>query len=162
MKLGSGVAPVPDFLEQGIQVGIGTDGCASNNDLDMFSEIDTAAKIHKLAAQNPALMDAKTVVRMATVGGAEVLGLHHDIGSLEPGKKADVIILNWKQPHLTPTYNYYSHLVYSATGHDVQSVIIDGKVVMRHRNLLTVDEDAVLVAVENIGGKIKKATALPQ
>jgi 5-methylthioadenosine/S-adenosylhomocysteine deaminase len=162
MKLGSGVAPVPDFLAHGIPVGIGTDGCASNNDLDLFSEMDTAAKIHKLAARNPAVMDAKAVVKMATVGGAEVLGLHHEIGSLEPGKKADIIILNWRQPHLTPTYNYFSHLVYSATGHDVQSVIVDGKVVMRDRQIVTADENEALDAVEEIGKEIKKGMALSQ
>ena len=92
----------------------------------------------------------------------EALGLHHEIGSLEPGKKADIIILNWRQPHLTPTYNYYSHLVYAATGHDVQAVIVDGKVVMRDRQIMTAHENEALDAVEEIGKEIKKGMALPQ
>lgn len=156
MKLASGVAPVPELLRLGIPVGLGTDGCASNNNLDMLSEMDTCGKIHKLMGKNPSLMDAKTVVKLATLGGAEVLGLKDKIGSLEPGKQADIIILDWKQPHLTPVYNYYSHLVYSATGHDVRSVIIDGKLVMDNRQVLTVNEEATITAVDEIGEKIKK------
>ncbi len=140
MKLASGVAPVPEFLKLGIPVGLGTDGCASNNNLDLFSEMDTAAKIHKLARKDPSVMDAKTVVKLATIGGAEVLGLKDKIGSLELGKKADIIILDWKQPHLTPVYNYYSHLVYSATGHDVRTVMVDGTVIMDNQQILTVNE----------------------
>jgi 5-methylthioadenosine/S-adenosylhomocysteine deaminase len=158
MKLASGVAPVPDLLKLGIPVGLGTDGCASNNNLDMLSEMDTAAKIHKAVRKDPAVMDAKTVVRMATLGGAEVLGLHNAIGSLEAGKKADIIILDWSQPHLTPVYNYYSPIVYSATGHDVLSVIIDGKVVMRNRQILTAHESEAMRAVKEIAERIKKET----
>ncbi|MCD6352942.1 MAG: amidohydrolase [Proteobacteria bacterium] len=156
MKLASGVAPVPHFLRLGIPVGLGTDGCASNNNLDMISEMDTAAKVHKLNSKNPAIMDAKTVVRMATIGGAEVLGLQNKVGSLEPGKKADIIILDLKQPHLTPVYNYYSHLVYSASGHDVITVLINGKVIMHNRKVVTVNEKETLAAVEEIGKEIKK------
>jgi len=156
MKLASGVAPVPDFLKLGIPVGLGTDGCASNNNLDLFSEMDTAAKIHKLARKDPSVMDAKTVVKLATIGGAEVLGLYDKIGSLELGKKADIIILDWKQPHLTPVYNYYSHLVYSASGHDVLTVMVDGTVIMDNRQILTVNEKEVISEVEKIGEKIKK------
>ena len=156
MKLASGIAPVPEFLKLGIPVGLGTDGCASNNNLDLFSEMDTAAKIHKLARKDPSVMDAKTVVKLATIGGAEVLGLRDKIGSLEPGKKADLIILDWKQPHLTPVYNYYSHLVYSATGHDVRTVMVGGKVIMDNRRILTVNENEVMSEVEKIGEKIKR------
>jgi 5-methylthioadenosine/S-adenosylhomocysteine deaminase len=159
MKLASGVAPVPEFLKLGIPVGLGTDGCASNNNLDLFSEMDTAAKIHKLVRKDPSLMDAKTVVKLTTIGGAEVLGLKDKIGSLETGKKADLIILDWKQPHLTPVYNYYSHLVYSATGHDVRTVIVDGKVIMNNRQILTVNEKEVISEVEKIGEEIKKRRA---
>jgi len=156
MKLASGVAPVPDFLKFGIPVGLGTDGCASNNNLDLLSEMDTAAKIHKLARKDPSLMDAKTVVKMATIGGAEVLGLYDKIGSLELRKKADIIIMDWKQPHLTPVYNYYSHLVYSASGHDVRTVMVDGTVIMHNQQILTVNEKEVISEVEKIGEEIKK------
>ena len=156
MKLASGVAPIPEFLNLGIPVGLGTDGCASNNNLDLFSEMDTAAKIHKLVKKDPSVMDAKTVVKMATIGGAEVLGLKNKTGSLEPDKKADIIILDWKQPHLTPVYNYYSNLVYSASGHDVQTVIVDGTVIMDNRRILTVDEKEVIAEVEKISEEIKK------
>ncbi|MBN2468786.1 MAG: amidohydrolase [Deltaproteobacteria bacterium] len=158
MKLASGVAPIPDFLQNGIPVGLGTDGCASNNNLDMLSEMDTAAKIHKLCRKDPTVMDAKTVVRMATRGGAEVVGLDKEIGSLEPGKKADIIILDLKQPHMTPIYNYYSHLVYSASGHDVVTVLIDGRVVMDNREILTVNEKDAVTAVGEIGKTIKRRT----
>jgi 5-methylthioadenosine/S-adenosylhomocysteine deaminase len=101
-------------------------------------------------------MDAKTVVKLTTIGGAEVLGLKDKIGSLELGKKADIIILDWKQPHLTPVYNHYSHLVYSATGHDVRTVMVDGTVIMDNRQILTVNEKEVISEVEKIGEKIKK------
>ena len=103
-------------------------------------------------------MDAKTVVKMATIGGAEVFGFKDKLGSLEAGKKADLIILNWSQPHLTPVYNYYSHLVYSACGHDVQTVIIDGKIVMHNQKILTVDEKEVLATAKKIGEKIKSSS----
>jgi 5-methylthioadenosine/S-adenosylhomocysteine deaminase len=158
MKLASGIAPVPDFLERGVTVGLGTDGCASNNNLDLFSEMDTAAKLHKVARKDPAIMDARTVVRMATIEGARVLGLEDEIGSLEPGKKADLIILDWNQAHLTPTYNYYSHLVYSATGRDVIAVMVDGKMVMEDRKILTVNEKDALSAVEEIGEEVGRYT----
>jgi 5-methylthioadenosine/S-adenosylhomocysteine deaminase len=156
MKLASGVAPVPDLLACGIPVGLGTDGCASNNNLDMFSEMDAAAKVHKLVRKDPSVMDAHTVVRMATIGAAEVLGMQDTIGSLEPGKQADIIILDWRRPHLTPVYNYYSHLVYTASGHDVCSVLVDGKLLMHDRKVLTVDEGEVMAEVNRIGERIKK------
>ena len=156
MKLASGIAPVPDLLEQGVTVGLGTDGCASNNNLDLFSEMDTAAKIHKVVRKDPAVMDARTVLRMATIDGARVLGLDDRIGSLEPGKKADIIILNWNQAHLTPTYNYYSHLVYAASGRDVVSVMVDGRLLMEGGCVLTVNEQDALAAVRTIGREIAK------
>ncbi len=144
MKLASGVAPVPDLLARNIVVGLGTDGCASNNNLDLFQEMDTAAKLHKVHRLDPTVMPATVVLRMATLGGAGVLGMENEIGSLEPGKKADVIILDLNRPHLQPVYNLPSQLVYSATGADVRDVIIDGKVVMEDRKLLTLDEDEIL------------------
>jgi 5-methylthioadenosine/S-adenosylhomocysteine deaminase len=144
MKLASGVAPVPDLLARGVTVGLGTDGCASNNNLDLFQEMDSAAKLHKVHRLDPTVMPSQTVLEMATLGGARVLGLEKEIGSLETGKKADVIVLDLNRPHLQPVYNLASHLVYSATGADVRDVIIDGKVVMESRRLLTLDEGKIL------------------
>jgi len=157
MKLASGVAPVPDMLKAGISVGLGTDGCASNNTLDMIKEMGTAAKLHKVARLDPTVMDAQTVVRMATIEGAKVLGMGKDIGSLEAGKKADIIIIGLDKPHLTPLYNEYSHLVYAASGADVDTVIINGKVVMENRRLLTINEDEVMRKVREIAVRVKQS-----
>ncbi|MEA1949626.1 MAG: amidohydrolase [Thermodesulfobacteriota bacterium] len=139
MKLASGIAPVPQMLSQGLTVGLGTDGCASNNNLDLFSEMDTAAKLHKVNTLDPTVMDALTVLKMATIQGARALGLQDITGSLEVGKKADVIVIDTHKPHLTPMYNATSHLVYAARGSDVRHSIINGKPVMEDRKLLTLD-----------------------
>jgi 5-methylthioadenosine/S-adenosylhomocysteine deaminase len=155
MKLANGVAPVTKLLERGVPVGLGTDGCASNNNLDMLAEMDSVAKLHKLYRKDPTVMDAKTVVRLATRGGARVLGLEEHIGSLEPGKKADLIGLDLDKPHLTPMYNIYSHLVYAASAADVTLSIIDGRIVMRNHELLTLDVEWVMAEVRAIAKKIK-------
>ncbi|MBW2013014.1 MAG: amidohydrolase [Deltaproteobacteria bacterium] len=139
MKLASGIAPVPEMLSQGLTVGLGTDGCASNNNLDLFSEMDTAAKLHKVNTLDPTVMDALSVLKMATIQGARALGLHQITGSLEVGKKADVIVIDTHKPHLTPMYNAASHLVYAARGNDVRHSIINGQPVMEDRKLLTLD-----------------------
>jgi 5-methylthioadenosine/S-adenosylhomocysteine deaminase len=144
MKLASGIAPVPKMLSLGIKVGLGTDGCASNNDLDMFTEMDMAAKLHKIQTMDPTVMDAVTVLRMATIEGARALGLADMTGSLEVGKKADVIVVDTNKPHLTPMYNPYSQIVYSATGTDVSHSIINGRLVMENRQLLTLDLDEIM------------------
>jgi len=157
MKLASGIAPVPDMLKAGITVGLGTDGCASNNTLDMIREMSTAAKLHKVGRLDPTVMDAQTVVRMATISGAKALGMDHVTGSLAIGKKADIIILGLNKPHLTPIYNDYSHLVYAACGADVDTVVIDGKVIMENRQLLTINESDVINQVRKIAVKIKKS-----
>ncbi|NVM20410.1 MAG: amidohydrolase [Desulfobacterales bacterium] len=144
MKLASGIAPVPDLIKYGITVGIGTDGCASNNNLDLFQEMDTVAKLHKVHSLDPTVMDARTVVKMATIYGAQVLGLEDLIGSLEPGKRADIIIIDTRRPHLTPMYNIYSHLVYAVSGNDVVTAVVNGQVLMEDRALTTLDVDAVI------------------
>ncbi len=144
MKLASGIAPVPDMLSSGIIVGLGTDGCASNNDLDLFSEMDTTAKLHKIDTMDPTVMDALTVLRMSTIEGAKALGISNITGSLEKGKKADIIIIDTNKPHLIPLYNPYSHLVYSAKGSDVSHTIINGRLVMAERRLLIMDIDDVI------------------
>jgi 5-methylthioadenosine/S-adenosylhomocysteine deaminase len=155
MKLANGVAPVAKLLERSVPVGLGTDGCASNNNLDMLAEMDSVAKLHKVYRMDPTIMDAKTVVRLATRGGARVLGLEEQIGSLEPGKKADIIGLDLNKPHLTPLYNIYSHLVYAASAADVTLNIINGEVVMRNRELLTLDVERVMAEVRAIAKQIK-------
>jgi 5-methylthioadenosine/S-adenosylhomocysteine deaminase len=157
MKLASGVAPISAMLRQGIVVGLGTDGCASNNNLDMFQEMDTAAKLGKGALLDPTVMPARAVLRMATCDGARVLGLERLIGSLHAGKKADICIVDMNKPHLTPLYDEYSHLVYSVGGADVDTVLINGKVVMKDRRLLTIDEEEAMRRVRGIALRVKKS-----
>jgi len=144
LKLASGISPVSDLVARHIPVGLGTDGCASNNNLDLFGEMDTAAKLAKVSTLDPTVLNAQTVLRMATIEGARVLGMTDQIGSLEIGKQADVIVIDTHKPHLTPLYNPYSQMVYSATGQDVRHVIIDGRMVMEDRRLLTLDMMEVL------------------
>ncbi|MBP7342222.1 MAG: amidohydrolase family protein, partial [Syntrophaceae bacterium] len=143
-------------LKEGVTVGLGTDGCASNNTLDMIKEMSTAAKLHKVSVLDPTVMDALTTVRMATINGAKALGLDGVTGSLEVGKKADIILLGLDKPHLTPLYNEYSHLVYAAGGADVDTVIINGRVVMEDRRLLTINENEVMNEVRAIARTVKK------
>ena len=155
MKLASGVAPIPDLLARDVVVGLGTDGCASNNNLDMFAEMDTAAKLHKVHRLDPTVMGAETVTRLAIRGGSRALGFQRQVGSLEPGKKADLIGLDLERPHLTPIYNIYSHLVYAASAADVTLTIINGRVVMRNREVFTIDVERVMAEVRDIAKKIK-------
>ncbi len=147
MKLASGIAPVPELINRGVCVGIGTDGCASNNNLDIFHEISMAAKLGKVHTSDPAAMNAKSVLRMATIDGARALGLSGITGSLEMGKKADIIIIDTHKPHLTPIYNPLSHLVYAVRGSDVRTSVINGKLIMEERKLLTLD-------ISEIAGKV--------
>ncbi|MBU4186087.1 MAG: amidohydrolase [Proteobacteria bacterium] len=155
MKLASGIAPVIKFLEAGIKVGLCTDGSASNNDLDLFQEMDSTAKLHKVNILDPTVMDAKTVFKLATIDGAGALGLDHEIGSIETGKQADIIIIDVNRPHLVPMYNPVSHIVYSARGSDVQDVIIAGNVVVRDKKILTFDVEEILERASLIGEAIK-------
>ena len=157
MKLASGISPVPLMLEKGICIGIGTDGCASNNDLDMFLEMDTAAKLHKVNTGDPTVLDARTVLRMCTIDSARALGLSDRIGSLEPGKKADLIVLDINQPHLTPMYHPESQLVYAARGSDVNCVIINGKLLLENRKLICMDVDQVMAVVSGIAKHIRSS-----
>lgn len=160
MKLASGVAPISKMMASGVTVGLGTDGCASNNNLDMFQEMDTAAKLHKVVQLDPTVMDANTVVRMATCNGARVLGMDKLVGSLKSGMKADIIIINLNKPHLTPLYNEYSHIVYAFNGADVDTVLINGKVVMKNRKLLTIDENDIMATIEVTALKIKNSLGI--
>jgi 5-methylthioadenosine/S-adenosylhomocysteine deaminase len=160
MKLASGVAPVPRMISMGILVALGTDGCASNNDLDLFREMDTAAKLHKVFEKDSTAMDAQTVFNMATRMGAQVMGMDKEVGSLEPGKKADIALVDLRQPHLVPRYHILSHLVYSARASDVRTVIVNGKVVVENRTLKTVNVQEIIGKVQEIAGKIR-AIVLP-
>jgi len=155
MKLASGIAPVPKLLKAGVTVGLGTDGCASNNNLDLFSEIDMTAKLHKVNAMNPTLIDAVTALKMATIEGARAIGLQDIIGSLEIGKKADVIVIDIRKPHLVPIYNPISHMVYSAQGSDVQDVVVDGRLLVKDRKLLTVNLENIIEEIIKLSKNIK-------
>jgi 5-methylthioadenosine/S-adenosylhomocysteine deaminase len=143
MKLASGVAPVPKMMAAGVRVGLGTDGAASNNDLSMWEEMDTAAKLHKVFSGDPKVMSAEEAFELATIRGAQALHLEKEIGSIEPGKRADLVIVNRDSLNQIPLYNIYSDLVYATKASDVQTVIINGKIVMRDRRLLTLDEAAI-------------------
>jgi 5-methylthioadenosine/S-adenosylhomocysteine deaminase len=157
LKLASGFAPVVTMLMAGIKVTFGTDGAASNNDLNILSEMSTTAKVHKALADNTTVLDAKTVLLMATRWGAEVLGLGDKIGSIEKGKIADIIVINLKKPHLTPLYNVYSHIVYAAMASDVETVMVNGKIAVNDRRLVSADEEEILVKARNWQEKITES-----
>jgi 5-methylthioadenosine/S-adenosylhomocysteine deaminase len=144
MKLGSGVAPVPEMLAAGMPVALGTDGAASNNSLDMFKEMKFAALLNKAHKLDPTVIPAGSALEMATLGGATALRLGRELGSIEVGKKADLVLVDLKKPHLFPLHNLVSHLVYSAVGSDVETTIVDGRPLMIERRVLTLDEDKVL------------------
>ncbi len=157
MKLGiPKAAPVTAALAAGIPVGLGTDGPASNNALDMFGAMDAAARIQKFHLGDPATLPAETIFRMATMGGAQALNLHDEIGSLEPGKRADIVLLDMQRPGLTPLYSVYSHLVYAVRGSDVDTVIVNGRIVVRDRRILTVDEGAVMEHARGFGDRVRE------
>ena len=144
LKLASGIAPVPKMLAAGVKVALGTDGAASNNDLNILGEMATAAKVHKAVSNDPTAVDSKTALLMATRWGAGALGLGDQIGSIQPGKRADIITLNMRSPHLTPAYDLYSLIVYAAMASDIEDVMVDGRPVIRGRALVTGDEEEIL------------------
>jgi 5-methylthioadenosine/S-adenosylhomocysteine deaminase len=155
MKLAAGVAPVTDMLKAGITVGLGTDGCASNNDLDLFQEMDTAAKLHKVHTLDPTVLDADTVLRMATIEGARAIGLGGVTGSLEKGKAADLIVVETRKPHLVPMYNPISQAVYAVRGSDVRDVMVAGRLLVTGGRLTAMDLPDVLTRVSALSEKIK-------
>ena len=160
MKLGARrAAPVAAALAAGIPVGLGTDGPASNNDLDLFDEMDAAAKLQKHMLGDPSALPAETVFRMATMGGARVLNLHDEIGSLEKGKRADIALVDMRRAGLTPLYRVYSHLVYAVRGSDVTTVIVNGRIVVRDREILTVDEEEVMENAQIFGEEVREVMA---
>lgn len=156
LKLASGFAPIVTMLTAGIKVTFGTDGAASNNDLNILSEISTTAKVHKALANNPTVIDATTALLMATRWGADVLGLGDKIGSIEVGKIADIITIDLKKPHLTPIYNIYSHIVYAARASDVEDVMVDGRLIIHNRRHKYQSEEEILMKAMEWGDKISK------
>jgi 5-methylthioadenosine/S-adenosylhomocysteine deaminase len=145
MMLASGVSPVAEIRAAGVAVGLGTDGPAgSNNDLDLMEEMDLAAKLAKITKMSPTALNAKAVVEMATIDGAKALHMDKEIGSLEPGKKADLILISLDEPNAVPMYDIYAQLAYALKASDVETVVIGGKVVMRDRKLLTVNEEQAI------------------
>ena len=157
MKLASGIAPVPEYLAAGVTVGLGTDGAASNNDLDMFEAMRFAALLHKVKTGDPRVIPAPTALAMATIEGARALGLEKQIGSLEPGKRADLAVVSLASARQTPIYDPVSHLVYTTRGDDVRTVIVNGRVLMRDRKMLTLDEPAVLAEARKIADAVRAA-----
>lgn len=159
MKLASGVAPVPQMLQADLKLGLGTDGAASNNDLNMWEEMDTAAKLHKVFTMDPKVVTAQQAFEMATIRGARALHLEREIGSLEKGKRADLVIVDSDDLNQTPSYNIYSDLVYATKADDVRTVIIEGRVVMRDRSLLTLDEKDIKARARVFREQIIKSLA---
>jgi len=154
MKLASGVAPVPQMIRADVALGLGTDGAASNNTLDMFEAMKTAALLHKLSTNDPKVVNAHQALEMATINGARALHRENELGSLEPGKRADLIIVGLGGPHQVPVYNVYSQLVYATEASDVKTVIINGRVVMRDQRILTLAQVTVLAKANEFRAKI--------
>jgi 5-methylthioadenosine/S-adenosylhomocysteine deaminase len=160
MMLASGVAPVLDYLNAGVALGLGTDGVAgSNNDVNMFEEMDLAAKLQKVIKGDPTALRAEQVFEMATIRGARAVGLEKDIGSLEAGKRADMIFVRTNTPNAVPMYNVYSQLVYALKGSDVRHVMVNGKLVVRDRNVLTLKVPQVLATAEEFKRAIQRSVA---
>jgi len=157
MKLASGAAPVTKALKAGLTVGLGTDGAASNNDLDMFEAMRQAAFLHKLSDGDPTAASAQTVLEMATIGGAAAVGMADRIGSLEAGKLADVIVVSMRSPRQTPMYNPVSHLVYATRGDDVRTVVVNGRILMRDRRVLTLNPATVLADARRLAATVRAA-----
>lgn len=158
MKLASGVAPVTAYLDAGVAIGLGPDGPAgSNNDFNLFEEIDLATKLQKITRLDPVALPAESAFAMATIGGARALGMDKEIGSLEVGKRADLVLVSASEPHTVPMFNVYSALVYTVKGSDVQHVLIDGKLVVRSRKVLTLNASVVLGAARRWQERIQAA-----
>jgi len=155
MKLASGISPVPKLLEAGITVGLGTDGCASNNNLDLFHEMDVTAKLHKAHTFEPTIMDAVTVLKMATIEGARAIGLDRKIGSLEIDKQADLIVLDTRKPHLVPMYHPVSHIVYTTAASDVNDVVVSGNILIKDRKMIAIDLDKIIDKVNDIAFNVR-------
>jgi 5-methylthioadenosine/S-adenosylhomocysteine deaminase len=157
MKIASGISPVAEMLQAGVRVGLGTDGAASNNDLDMWEEMRLAALLQKVDRMDPTVLSASTVLNMATRGGATAIGLGEQTGSLEVGKRADLIQVAFDDVHHIPTFDVVSHLVYVTDEQDVATVIVDGRLLMKDRKLLTIDTQRVATEAKALAAKIQAA-----
>jgi len=157
MKLASGVAPVPQMLKRGLLVGLGTDGAASNNDLNMWEEMDTAAKLHKVFSGDPKVLSAEEAFELATIRSAQALHLENEIGSIENGKRADIVIVERDSLNQIPLYNVYSDLVYATKANDVETVIINGRIVMRDRRLLTLNEEEIKASARRFRDQVARS-----
>ena len=160
MKLASGAAPVTKYLAAGVTLGLGTDGAASNNDLDMFEAMRQASFLAKLTTRDPTAVKAQDALDMATIGGARVIGMEKLLGSLEAGKRADLITVSTRSARQTPMYDPVSHLVYVTRGDDVRNTIVNGKVLMRERQLKTLNRDAVIADANRLAERVRAAVAL--
>ncbi|MBL7031579.1 MAG: amidohydrolase family protein [Nitrospira sp.] len=156
LKLASGIAPIPKLLNAGVKVALGTDGAASNNDLSILGEMSTAAKVHKAISGDPTVIDSKTALLMATKNGADIIGLGDKIGSIKAGKNADIVIADLNKPHLSPIYDIYSHITYCMRPSDIETVLVNGKVVVDNRTLTTMDEGEILGKAREWQAKIRK------
>jgi 5-methylthioadenosine/S-adenosylhomocysteine deaminase len=159
MKIASGISPVTDMLNAGVLVGLGTDGAASNNDLDMWEEMRLASFLQKVDRMDPQVLPASTVLRMATSGGAEAIGIRDRVGALEVGMQADVIQVSFDDVHFVPTYDVISHLVYVADEQDVVSVTVDGRLLMRDGDFLTIDTERVSREASEMAARIQTSLA---
>jgi 5-methylthioadenosine/S-adenosylhomocysteine deaminase len=159
MKLASGVAPVVKYLKAAVALGLGTDGAASNNDLDMFEAMRQAAFLAKLATRDPTAVPAQTALDMATIGGARALGMAQEIGSIEPGKRADIIAVSMTSARQTPMYDPVSHLVYVTRGDDVRTTIVDGKILMKDRQVRTLNRASVIAEANRFAARVREAVA---
>ncbi|HEX9629032.1 MAG TPA: amidohydrolase family protein, partial [Pyrinomonadaceae bacterium] len=157
MKLADGVAPVPKMMQEGLRVGLGTDGAASNNDLSMWEEMDTAAKLHKVFSGDPKVLSAQEAFELATIRGAQALHLESEIGSIEKGKRADLVIVERDSLNQIPLYNVYSDLVYATKANDVETVIINGRIVMRDRRLLTLNEQEIKASARRFRDQVARS-----
>jgi 5-methylthioadenosine/S-adenosylhomocysteine deaminase len=156
LKLAAGIAPIPKLLNAGVKVALGTDGAASNNDLSILGEMSTAAKVHKAVSGDPTVLDSRTTLLMATKNGADIVGLGDKIGSIKAGKQADIVIADLNKPHLSPIYDIYSHITYSMRPSDIETVLVNGKIIVDNRTLTTMDEGEILGKAREWQEKIRE------
>ena len=161
LKLAAGIAPLPEMLSRRIPVGLGTDGSASNNDLDLFGAMDLAAKVHKAARLDPTAVSAAEILRLATRQGARAIGMEAEIGAIEPGKQADLVLLETRAPHLTPLHDPVSAVVYAARGADVRTVIVGGRRVVENGRVLSFDPAPAVARVEEAAARLRRLLAPP-